>query len=227
MSRKLALIHTGTFLVPLFMKLCQEIMPTVEVFNIVDESLIKNTIAANELTPGTSWRLAQYIKSAEDGGADAILVTCSSMGPAVEAARPFTTVPVLRVDQPMVDEAIHIAQTIGVIATLSTTLGPTVKLINDRAAEHGKEVKIVQQLCKDAFEAVSSGDVKTHDQIVSARIREMLNNVDVVVLAQASMAQVADSIPESERCVPVLSSPRLGVQAAKKVLDELAATTAI
>ena len=64
----------------------------VAVFNIVDESLIQNTIAANELTPATARRVAGHIQSAEEAGADVILVTCSSIGPAVEAARPFVNV---------------------------------------------------------------------------------------------------------------------------------------
>src|SRR3954451_22720812 len=138
MPKTLPLVHTGTFLAPVFTNLCKELMPDVKVFNIVDESLINNTIAANHLTPTTSRRLAQYLQSAEEAGADAILVTCSSVGPAVEAARPFVNVPVLRVDQPMADEAVGIGRRIGVIATLPTTLEPTVNLIKARAAAQGR-----------------------------------------------------------------------------------------
>src|SRR5215212_919 len=125
MPKTLALIHTGAFLPQVFTKLCKELMPDVKVFNIVDESLINNTIAANQLTASTSRRLAHYLESAEEAGADAILVTCSSIGPAVEAARPFVNIPVMRVDQPMADTAVGIGRRIGVIATLSTTLEPT------------------------------------------------------------------------------------------------------
>ena len=46
MTKTLALIHTGSFHPPTFNKLCEAIMPDVEVFHIVDESLLNNTIAA-------------------------------------------------------------------------------------------------------------------------------------------------------------------------------------
>ena len=118
MTKRLALIHTGVFLAPMFTEMCKEVMPDVDVFNIADDSLIQNTIAANELTPLTSRRLAAYIQSAEDAGADVVMVTCSSVGPAIEAARPFVNIPVLRVDEPMADEAVRMASKIGVIATL-------------------------------------------------------------------------------------------------------------
>src|SRR3954468_11277539 len=164
MPRTLALIHTGTFLAPVFTKLCKELMPDVKVFNIVDESLINNTIAANHLTAATSRRVAHYLESAEEAGADAILVTCSSIGPAVEAARPFVNVPVLRVDQPMADTAVSTGRRIGVIATLSTTLAPTAQLIRARAAAQGREIEIVEHLCAGAFQAVADGDTETHDR---------------------------------------------------------------
>lgn len=221
MTKRLALIHTGAFLAPMFTELCREAMPDVSVFNIADDSLIQNTIAANELTPGTARRLAAYIQSAEDAGADVVMVTCSSVGPAVEAARPFVKIPVLRVDEPMADEAVRMARRIGVIATLPTTLEPTRALVEARAAAQGREVEIITHLCKGAFEAVSTGDASTHDRIVREGLLALMDQVEVIVLAQASMARVVDTLPEEEKKVPILSSPRLGVAAAKKTIEGL------
>lgn len=220
-KKRLALIHTGSFLAPIFTQMVQASMPDVDVFNIVDESLIKNTVAANELTPLTSRRLAGYIESAEDAGADVIMVTCSSVGPAVEAARPFVKVPVLRVDEPMADQAVHMANKIGVIATLPTTLEPTRALVQARADAQGKTIEIVTHLCQGAFEAVAAGDTDTHDRIVAQGLKELMDRVEVIVLAQASMARVVDTLSEEEKKVPILSSPQLGVEAAKKTIESL------
>ena len=221
MKKTLALIHTGTFLVPVFERLVQEVMPGVSLFNIVDESLLKNTIAEKRLTPLTARRLAGYIESAEEAGADVIMVTCSSVGPAVDAARPFAAVPVLRVDQAMADQAVRVGRRIGVIATLSTTLKPTADLVRARAEVQGRDVEIVEKLCDGAFEAVAAGDGATHDRIVAAALRELMTQVDAVVLAQASMARVVDGLAEDEKTVPIFTSPRLGVEAAKAALEEL------
>jgi Asp/Glu/hydantoin racemase len=215
----LALVHTGAFHVATFTALCRELLPEVETFNIVDESLLSNTIAAGGLMAKTARRLAMYLGAAEEAGADAILVTCSSVGAAVEAARPFVGVPVLRVDQPMADRAVSLGRRIGVLATLATTLGPTAELVRARAALQGREVEVVPRLCEGAFAAVAAGDGAVHDQLVAAGLRELMGRVDVVVLAQASMARVAEGLPAEARGVPVLSSPRAGVEAARAALQ--------
>ncbi|HRW09182.1 MAG TPA: aspartate/glutamate racemase family protein [Caldilineaceae bacterium] len=217
----LALLHTGTFLASVFTDLCHEAMPDVEVFNMVDESLIKNTIKANQVTPQTARRLVDHLKSAEEAGADAILVTCSSIGPAVEAAQQFLNIPVIRVDVPLADKAIGIGSRIGVVATLPTTLKPTVELIEARAKLAGKEIDVVSTLCEGAFQAVAAGDTETHDRLVTAGIRALMAKVDVIVLAQASMARAANAIPEEERTVPILSSPQLAVDATQEVIRKL------
>ena len=136
MPKRLALIHTASFLSAVFADLCKEIMPAVNTFNIVDESLLGNTIAEGRLTVNTSKRVAQYIQSAEEAGADLIVVTCSSLGPAVEAARPFVSVPVLRIDEAMADLAVRSANRIGIIATLPTTLAPTLALVKRTEIQH-------------------------------------------------------------------------------------------
>lgn len=221
MSKRMALIHTGSFLVPAFAEICRTVMPDVNVFNIVDDSLIQDTIAANKLTPRTSRRLAGYIEAAQDAGADVILVTCSSVGPAVEAARPFADIPVLRIDEAMADEAVRQASKIGVIATLSTTLEPTRALIQSKAEAQGRDIAVTTHLCSGAFEAVSAGDSITHDRIVREGLIELMDQVDLIVLAQASMARVVDTLTEDEEMVPILSSPQLGINAAKAVIDSL------
>lgn len=221
MAKTLALIHTGAFHPPNFNALCRDIMPDVNIFHIVDESLLNNTIAQNKLTPTTSKRVAGYIQSAEEGGADVVLVTCSSIGPAVDAAHPFVNIPVLRIDQPMADQAVQMGKTIGVIATLQTTLAPTTDLVQRRADAAGQNIHIKTYLCKGAFEAVISGDTDTHDRLVTEGLKSLMTQVDIIVLAQASMARVVDTLSKKEKIGPILSSPRSGIEAAKEIIENL------
>jgi Asp/Glu/hydantoin racemase len=213
MSQKtLGLIHTSATLVPVFAELCSKYLPNVKVFNIVDDSLIKNTIACGELTAATSRRVVNYAGSAEEAGADFILYTCSSIGPAVETAATLTGVPVLRVDQPMADKAVQSGKRIGVIATLSTTLEPTSDLVRRRAIVAGKEIELVAVLCEGAFEALMSGDATTHDAKVSAALKQLSQEVDVILLAQASMARVVDTLEAADKRVPILASPITAIE---------------
>ena len=211
-TKTLGLIHTSATLVPVFQQLCAQYLPGVQVFNIVDDSLIKNVISSGELTPATARRVVEYAGSAEAAGAEFIMYTCSSIGPAVETAATLSGVPVLRVDQPMADLAVQTGSRIGVIATLPTTLAPTSDLVRRRAQAAGKTIALTSKLCEGAFEALMSGDTATHDKMVAVALKEMSSKVDVIVLAQASMARVVDSLDEKDKTVPILSSPKIAVQ---------------
>lgn len=209
---KLALLHTSPVLTPLFASLCAKWLPEVQIFHTVDESLIKNTIQAGHLQRVTLRRLVTLVGSALEGGADGVLVTCSSIGPAVEIAQQLYDAPVLRVDAPMACAAVQQGRRIGVLATLRTTLEPTSALVRSVALEAGRPVELVECLCEGAFEAVLSGDTATHDRLVSAALTERMRDVDVIVLAQASMARVVDALPAGAVKAPVLSSPESGVR---------------
>lgn len=217
-KKRLGLLHTSATLVPIFEQLCKAKLPGVAVFNLVDDSLIKDVIAHGQLRPQTARRVVQHVAAAEDAGADYIMVTCSSIGAAVETAATLASVPVLRVDQPMADRAVTTAKRIGVIATLSTTLEPTADLIRRRAAAAGRQIDLTARLCAGAFDALMSGDPATHDAMVAAALKELATQVDVIALAQASMARVVETLSENERRTPILASPPLAVDYLATVL---------
>jgi len=195
-----------------FKSLSDELLKGIDIFHMVDESLLQNTIRANQLSKTTIRRLCGYLAFAEEAGAEVIMVTCSSMGPAVELGRALVNVPVLRVDEPMAELAVQTGARIGVAATLQTTLNPTADLIRRTASKQGKTVEVVSKLCEGAFQAVIAGDTTRHDEIVSAGLNELIPQVEVIVLAQASMARVVESLPQETRSIPILSSPRLAVE---------------
>ena len=214
MTKKLGLIHTSATLVPIFQALTDKYLAgkDIKVFNISDDSLIKNTIERGALTSDTSRRVVNYVASAEEAGADFILVTCSSIGPAVETAATLVDVPVLRVDQPMADKAVQMGSKIGVVATLPTTLEPTSDLVRRRAILAGKEIELTSRLCEGAFDALMSGKPELHDESVASALKELSQQVDVILLAQASMARVVNQLADEDKKVPILTSPELAVQ---------------
>jgi Asp/Glu/hydantoin racemase len=219
MPSHLALVHTVAGLVPTFEELVRRHLSGWTTFNLVDESLLRNTIREGRLTASTMRRVARHIWSAAEAGADAILVTCSSIGAAVDAARPFTDVPLVRVDEGMADQASDIGSRVGVIATLVTTLEPTRELVERMAAAKKRDVTVVAQVCEGAFDRLSAGDRERHDLLVAEGIERLAGEVDVVVLAQASMARAIDGERGSHIRVPVLSSPESGVLRLKRYLS--------
>lgn len=203
---------------PLFTQLAQSELPEVDRFHMVDESLIKNTIKAQKLTKTTTRRLLAMVESAHGGGADAVLVTCSSIGPAASIAARLFDFPVIRVDEAMAEEAVRAGRRIGVAATLRTTLDPTVALLRDKAAAAGQQVDLIESLAEGAFEAVLAGDTATHDRMLIDSLTHLVSAVDVVVLAQASMARVLGQLPPDPDRVAILSSPELAVKRVRSLL---------
>lgn len=185
---------------------------------MVDESLIQDTIRAGSLQKLTSRRVVDQVASAEAAGADAVLVTCSSIGPAVTLAKQLFDIPVLRVDDAMAESAVRQARKIGVAATLRTTLDPTTALLREKAAQAGRNVELVECLCEDAFPAVLAGDTRTHDRLLRKALLEDLDGVELIVLAQASMARVLSTLPSGALHAKVLTSPELAVMSARQAL---------
>jgi len=218
MSKTLTLIHTTHVVVPVFAALCQRYLPGVRVIQVLDEGLLQATIAAGYLEKAVIRRVIRLAQSASETGADAVMITCSSIGPAADLAANLVDCPVIRADRVMAERAIATGSRIGVAATLSTTLDPTMELLRLTAAKENRIVEVTAGLCPGAFDAVTGGDSATHDEVVRAKITELSRVVDVVVLAHPSMARAGETIREAERTKPVLSSPILAVKHAAEFL---------
>ena len=137
----------------------------------------------------------------------------------METAAGLVNVPVLRVDQPMAAIAVEKGSRIGILATLSTTLDPTNDLVQRNAAQVGKEVELFPQLCEGAFEALMAGDAETHDKLVGDALKAMSETVDVIVLAQASMARVVEANPSLAEKLPILASPPIAMEYLSKIFN--------
>jgi aspartate/glutamate racemase len=135
---KVSIIHTSFVSVEALTDLCREIIPEAEVRHIVDDSLLPEVVANNGITPGIVQRVAAYAKQAESWGADVILNQCSSVGQAAESAAEALSVPYLRIDLPMAEEAVRLGRRIAVVATVASTMEPSCAVIKAAAGRAGK-----------------------------------------------------------------------------------------
>jgi Asp/Glu/hydantoin racemase len=220
-ARRICLIHTAPLMVQVFTPLCRERLPDVKVTQIINESMIKDTIEAGGVRQPTIDALITFADASFKMGTELVMVTCSSIGPAVDLIQGRFPKPVLRVDEPMAEAAVAKGRKIGVAATLRTTLEPTSELLLRKAKEAGKDVELVECLCEGAFDAILAGDTETHDALVSKAMINKLGDVDVIVLAQASMARVVDRLPPEAITAPVLSSPALAMDYVRERLARL------
>ena len=218
---KVVLIRTVEGNVKVFCDLLQEIAPGMPAEHVVDESLLGDTIAAGTLTDEVRQRFRERVETARRDGADIVMLTCSSVGPSADGLGDELGVTVLRVDEAMAERAVELGPRVGVAATLPTTLGPTADLIYRAASRLDRSVEVTTSLAEGAFQALRSGDGARHDELVVTALRKLAASVDVIVLAQASMARAvggADTIEAGERSVPILTSPRLGVERLRDVV---------
>lgn len=208
---KLAIIHTTPVTVDTFKTLAGEIMPGVQVINFVDDSILPQLAENGGNVGEVQDRLVSYARFAEQAGADIILEACSSVGELVDTMREQVAIPVVRVDDAMAEAAVQRGKRIGVAATLATTLRPTLALLRSRAERAGREVELEPLLVSDAYQKLMAGDREGHDATLAEALTQLAETVDVVVLAQASMARVITRLPEALQA-RFLTSPRLAVE---------------
>ena len=215
---KTALVYTSTtaeLIETVEREIRSAIGPDVEILSSQDPSILAEVREAGYVTPTAAARLMGMYTAAVQQGADAILNICSSVGEVADAfqtAARYIGVPVVRVDEEMCREAVRRGSRIGVLATLATTLAPTKGTIQRVAREMGRHVTLVDGLV-DAFNL----DQAQFRALLIGAAEKIADQVDVIVLAQGSMAYVEQDI---EKAVgkTTLSSPRFGAQALKQAL---------
>ncbi|MGW0085294.1 aspartate/glutamate racemase family protein [Streptomyces sp. NPDC003393] len=210
-----ALLHTSPVHVPVFDALRDEHHPHLRLRHFVDEQLLCR--ARREDPDAMADEVRAALDRAVAGGARAVLCTCSTIGGVAETLGAGVQVPVLRVDRPMAAAAVATGSRVVVVATVESTLAPTVALIEDEARRAGRSVSVRPVLVDSAWERFEAGDTEGYvREVASAADAIGPADADVIVLAQASMAPAQRL---TTTCVPTLSSPRPGLAAAARASE--------
>ena len=218
---KVALVYTSTTpeLIDMVEREVREnVGQDAEIISLQDPSILAQVREAGYVTPPPAARLIGMYMDAIGQGADAVLNVCSSVGEvadSVQTAAAYIGVPIVRIDEDMCREAVRLGSRIGVLATLSTTLEPTKGTINRVARAMGRHVTLVDGLIDGAFGL----DQAQFRRLLLEAAGKIIDQVDVIVLAQGSMAYVEKDITAAYG-KPTLSSPRFGAVALKKALAE-------
>lgn len=125
----LALLHTSPVHVPVFDALRDADHPGLELRHLVDEELLAR--ARREGPEAVAGDVRALLADAVVDGARVVLCTCSTIGAVAE--RTDAGVPVFRVDRPMAAAAVATGSRVVVLATVASTLEPTVALVEEEA----------------------------------------------------------------------------------------------
>src|SRR6185503_11697563 len=117
MTTRIALIHALPQAIAPVAKAFSELWPEAETVNIMDDKLSVDRERAASLTPELTERVSQLARYALKCKADAILYTCSAFGEAIEAVARWSSIPVLKPNEAMFDEALERGGNLGMLLT--------------------------------------------------------------------------------------------------------------
>lgn len=232
-GKRLGVVNAGSWVSLWSTYFGQKMLPGVKIINSSNEAVQLNFMKAYHegLPCPPQINIDLFCKHAEDlyklYNVDAILISCSTMNRAfaqVSNHMKQFDVPVVQIDEAMMEEAVNSEGKILVIATHGPTVKNTQDLLLQTANRLGKKVEFTGATIEEAFDMLGEGDIVGHNQAIADVITEKTkeDSIDLVVLAQLSMSIFNFSYPnpESSFGVKVLTSGETGFARVGKVLSE-------
>lgn len=211
---KIACLHTAHSNVAVFNAAAEDIgLAADALHHCVRPELLAAAEQARGLTEAIKRETVDLILDLTEE-ADAILLTCSTLGPAADAVGDIASVPVLRADHALAAQALVEGQHVLVLCTASTTLAPTRALFNALAERRGASFET--RLVPGAWSLFRAGDMMGYFRCIADAARDaMSQGFASVALAQASMAGAASLLDSHHR---PLTSPAAALAEAVRLL---------
>jgi hypothetical protein len=211
-AMRIALIHSSRHSMAPAEEAFQRLWPKSTVLNILDDSLSADLAYNGVLTSAMHRRFLQLVNYALMIHADGVLFTCSAFGPCIDECKiAFPSVPIVKPNEAMIDEARATGETINLLATFAPTL--------DSMADEFKAAgcaPVATKLARGALDAMNAGDVNTHDDLAVGASKEF-GDRNVIALAQFSLARAAPKIAQATNKI-VLTTPDSAVKRLKGLL---------
>ncbi len=215
-STRIALIHATPVAMQPVKEAFKNGWPEVETINLLDDALSLDLARTGGLDTDMVQRFERLGSYVMDYGADAILFTCSAFGEAIEAVAQSASMPVLKPNEAMFEEALSIEGTLGLITTFQPSIPSMEKELGEMATKQGRQVTCNTICVPEAMERLAAGDHATHDRLI-AEAAPQLAHCDVIMLAQFSMARALTEVQQAVDA-KVLTSPASAVAKLKAAL---------
>jgi hypothetical protein len=210
----IAFLHTAPGHVATFGVLMTGMAPNIPVRQTVRADLLEAARRSGGLTAAIAAQAREALEDLAANGARVVVCTCSTVGGCITGMNGADSPRFLRIDAPMARAAARIGGRILVVATVEESLASARALIDNPALAAGRSVDVHGLLVPAAWPMFATGDRVGYRRTIGATVRAAAGDADAVVLAQASMATAADDLADLP--MPVLCSPRAGVDAAIK-----------
>lgn len=194
----IALIHA----VPTGARIAQQAFarefPRARLWNLLDDRLLDDALAVGGLDAALRRRMLRLIEHAVEGGADGVLLTCSSYGDVVDEARALWDVPLLKSDESMFRAALTGPyERLAVLASTQPAVPAAVGQLDALTADvrASRPVRITTALSEEAGAAGSAEETARH-LADALRAAAPDDGAQAVLLAQYSLAPAGPALAE-------------------------------
>jgi Asp/Glu/hydantoin racemase len=185
--------------------------------NLVDETLYADVPPDGALSEALYERVLTLLRHCEYSGADGIVFTGSTFGPAVERARRLVKVPVLKADEATGDAAVAAGERIVLACTQKRAMAIVRPGLDAAVARAGAPRQVTELWVEGAKAAMDAGEPDAHDRLIAQRIAAA-GDFDVIVLGQISMDGARAHLPP-ELARRVVTSSEAAVARMRELLS--------
>jgi hypothetical protein len=195
----------------------REGFPEAQILHLLDETLIEDFRREGGLSPHSRRKALQMALTAQEAGVDGILVTCSTLSPSVDDLRPFLKIPVVKIDEPVIEEVVRKAEKIGLLATAETVLKSVEPLVIQKAQNIGRKISVRRFIRGDVWPLLQKDPTGFYRAIGEAAT-EAAQECQAVILTQVSIAPGREFAEKKERS-KIYAPPTHAVQALRRILS--------
>ncbi|MEX2450209.1 MAG: arylsulfatase [Rhodospirillales bacterium] len=217
MAPSLAFVHATYAAVSPVESAFAEDWPEASSISLLAEDLTRDLAAAGTQTPAIRARIMALADFAARAGVEGILFTCSAFAESIEAAQNRLSIPVLKPNEAMFEEAIMHGGRIGMLVTFEPAIPSMTDEFSRMARRLDRDVTLETHFVPDALAALNDGRPNEHHCLL-AEAAARLPCYDILMLAQFSMTGAAAPIKSKTGAV-VLSSPGSAIAKLKKVIE--------
>jgi Asp/Glu/hydantoin racemase len=217
MPKRVFLVHPTPLAMAPIDEAFKTLWPQAQTINVLDESLYADIPQDGTLVPAIYDRIASLLRHCALSGADGILFSGSTFGPAVDEARTGMHVPVLRAEEAMMEQGVTLGERILLVCTAKRAM-PVVRGTLDAAVKRAGVKRAITALwVKGARDAITSGDVATHDKLIAEQV-VAAGDFDVIIFGQISMVPSRTPLPR-EIAQRIVIGPQATVARMRALID--------
>ena len=214
---RIYLIHATPVAIAPITEAFTRLWPEARLANLLEDSLSSDLTQAGELTPALSERFLKLATYAAESGADAILFTCSAFGDAIDRCKRSLSIPVLKPNEAMIEEAIQRTRKISILATFEPAIASMTEEFQSYARQQDVEIELNTFVCPGAFDELRRGSADRHDALIVDCARTPTNS-ELLCFAQFSMTSAAQQASQVSG-LPVLTTPDSAVLKLRSLLQ--------